>query len=80
LAKRYYECLVCGRRFPEGQGIVLYKAGTPLYFHSSRCAAKFLRLLLENLEDACAKPALQETVSALKAALEARRKRVEKRI
>ena len=78
MAKRYYECIVCGRRFPEGQGIVLYKAGIPLYFHSRKCATAFLRALLDNLEDSCAKPAIEETVREFKRALEARRERTKK--
>ncbi len=78
MAKRYYECIVCGRKFPEGQGIVLVKAGVALHFHSSRCAARFLKVLLENLEDSCAKPALEETIRVFKSALEARREKARK--
>lgn len=42
-----YTCVVCGRVFPEGQGIVIKTGGEAIAFHSSRCAAKFLRMLLD---------------------------------
>lgn len=46
---RKYRCIVCGRPFPRGQGIVLNFADEVLEFHSSRCFAKFARCLLERL-------------------------------
>jgi len=42
-----YRCIVCGRKFPEGQGIVIKYNDLVLSFHSSRCASKFLKRLLE---------------------------------
>ncbi len=65
LAKDYYECVVCGRKFPVGQGIVLSKGGYTLHFHSSKCASKFLKLLLERLDEGCASPALKEVLEEL---------------
>lgn len=44
-----YKCIVCGRPFPRGQGVVLNVAGITLAFHSNRCFAKFCRALLERL-------------------------------
>lgn len=42
-------CIVCGRKFPSGQGVVI-KIGNELFeFHSNRCFAKFARILLERL-------------------------------
>ena len=73
MPKEYYECLVCGRKFPRGQGIVLEKAGFTLAFHSNRCASKFLRLLLERVDDDCVRPALRELIDELRKALELRR-------
>ncbi len=78
MAKKYYECIVCGRKFPEGQGIVLEKAGVRLYFHSSKCAARFLRLLLERVDDSCIRPALKELVDELSRSLELRREKTRK--
>ncbi len=47
--KKKHKCIVCGRAFPEGQGIVLYYGGIELAFHSNRCASKFLRQLLDRV-------------------------------
>lgn len=44
-------CIVCGRTFPEGQGVAISRGGLRLEFHSSRCAAKFLRRLLTEADD-----------------------------
>ncbi len=48
MEKRRYRCIVCGRVFPRGQGIVIKHGNLELAFHSSRCASKFLRKILEN--------------------------------
>jgi len=42
-----FKCCICGKVFPEGQGIVIRLAGGVVAFHSSKCAARFLRLLLD---------------------------------
>ena len=76
--KHYYECIVCGRKFPQGQGIIIRKAGYELAFHSSRCAARFLKLLLERADDRCLSTAIKETIDELRKALEARRERTKK--
>ena len=47
-------CMVCGRAFPEGQGIILSRGEVYLSFHSSRCAAKFLRrLIMDSVDYEC---------------------------
>ncbi len=38
---------MCGRVFPEGQGIVIKIGDREITFHSSRCAAKFYRMLVD---------------------------------
>lgn len=43
-----HTCIVCGRVFPKGQGIVINHGGLTLCFHKSKCASKFLKHLLEN--------------------------------
>ncbi len=78
MARRYYECIVCGRKFPEGQGIILSRAGVVVHLHSSRCAAKFLRLLIERLDEGEARRAISELRDELARALEEKRKRVAK--
>lgn len=73
-----YTCLVCGRTFYEGQGVVIRRGGLELAFHSSRCAAKFLRLLVERSEQGCledsARRVARELEEALKRRQEERRK------
>ncbi len=49
--KRKYRCMMCGRVFSEGQGIVINYGGKILAFHSSRCASKFLRLMLDRVPE-----------------------------
>lgn len=44
---RRHTCVVCGRVFPEGQGVVIKAGDVDIAFHSSRCAAKFLRMLVD---------------------------------
>ncbi|MEB2836761.1 MAG: hypothetical protein GSR80_000712 [Desulfurococcales archaeon] len=78
MAKRYYTCIVCGRKFPEGQGIIIEKAGIVLHFHSRRCATKFLKLLLERLDDNTARKVLKELVNELEEARRAREERAKK--
>lgn len=48
MKRNKYKCIVCGRVFPQGQGIVIKTGNIILEFHSSRCASKFLRKLFEN--------------------------------
>jgi large subunit ribosomal protein L24e len=50
IAKKY-TCIVCGRVFPEGQGIVIRRAGVELAFHSKACLAKFFKLFIEKLDE-----------------------------
>jgi len=49
LVKAKYKCIICGRVFPKGQGIVINYGNFTIPFHSSRCAAKFLKRLLEEI-------------------------------
>jgi ribosomal protein L24E len=49
--ERRHKCIVCGRPFPEGQGIVLRISGEVLEFHSSKCFSKFARDLLTRLPE-----------------------------
>ena len=60
---RRYTCIVCGRSFPEGQGIRLDVAGELLYFHSNKCFSKFFRVVLEYSDDSCLRPAIREAIS-----------------
>lgn len=49
MGKIKHKCIVCGRTFPNGQGIIINYGDLELKFHSNRCASKFLRLLLERV-------------------------------
>lgn len=73
-----YRCVVCGRPFPGGQGIEVRKSGLALRFHSSRCASRFFRLLMERVEGECVARALREVLgeyeSRIKASEEASKK------
>lgn len=46
-----YTCVVCGRVFPEGQGIIIRRAGIELAFHSKACLAKFFRIFVERIDE-----------------------------
>jgi YHS domain-containing protein len=48
--KAKLECIVCGRKFPEGQGIKLTMKGEDYYFHSKACAYMFLKEAVYNVD------------------------------
>ncbi|MEO3994070.1 MAG: hypothetical protein QN229_07195 [Desulfurococcaceae archaeon TW002] len=43
-------CVVCGRKFSVGQGILISFGKSTYNFHSKTCALKFVKKILENLE------------------------------
>ena len=51
------ECIVCGRKFPIGQGIIINIGGKDYAFHRKTCAIKFLRRLIEELDENVVKSA-----------------------
>ncbi len=74
------KCVTCGRPFPRGQGVVLSKGGLTLTFHSSRCAYRFFKLLLDRIDERCFVDVAKGLASELERVLEERRARVQKRI
>jgi large subunit ribosomal protein L24e len=46
---RKYKCVVCGRSFPRGQGVIITIEDLTLEFHSNKCFSKFARELLKKL-------------------------------
>ncbi|HWQ17578.1 MAG TPA: hypothetical protein VNL13_07090 [Sulfolobales archaeon] len=46
-------CSVCGKVFPEGQGIYIKVRNREIFFHKKTCATKFLRELLPLLSQEC---------------------------
>lgn len=74
------ECIVCGRKFPRGQGIILVVAGKEYAFHSKRCAIKFLRRVLEEIDEGVLAKAFSNVARELAEELEELRERKAKRI
>ena len=79
LAKKL-KCVVCGRVFYEGQGVILNIAGKDIVLHSKSCALKFVKSLLEKIESSHLAPAVKETLKefeeALKRHVEATKKKI----
>jgi len=69
-----HSCIVCGRAFPEGQGIILRRANIELAFHSKSCLTKFFRLFIENLDEGSFKRAAKETIKSFEELRKARMK------
>ncbi len=79
MPKERLVCIVCGRKFPRGQGIVLIIGGKEYSFHSKACALKFVRRLLEEIGDAASSAAervAKEFAEELRAKEEARKKKI----
>ena len=79
MGKRF-KCIVCGRVFPEGQGIVVVKSGLELAFHSSRCVSKFFKRLLENAPDELLSRVLRDVYEEFMEEIRAREERRAKKI
>ena len=45
------KCIVCGKVFPDGQGIVLVRENLVLEFHSRRCMVRFFKRIFEEAPD-----------------------------
>ena len=73
-------CIVCGRFFHEGQGIVIRVRGGVLEFHSSRCAAKFFRRLVEENPEDCIVSTIRRLADEYNVVLREAGERVKKRI
>ncbi len=69
-----YTCITCGRKFPKGQGVVIELGKTVLTFHSTRCATKFFKLLIERVEN---KDIIERTARQLIRELSEQRKKIE---
>lgn len=78
--KNKYKCIACGRIFPKGQGIVIKYSKYTLAFHSSRCASKFLKLLLERVPEETLNRYIGKIIEELEERLELLRKARAKQI
>ncbi len=74
------ECIVCGRKFPRGQGITLVIGGKEYAFHSKRCALKFLRRVLEEIDEGILTKVFNNVAKEFAEELEELRKRKAKKI
>lgn len=72
--RRTYTCIVCGRKFPEGQGIIIRRAGLELAFHSKSCFVKFFKRLVESIDEKEFRRAAKEVEREFKKMLEMKTK------
>ncbi|AWR95029.1 hypothetical protein [Acidianus brierleyi] len=72
-------CLVCGKSFTEGQGIILTIADRKLEFHSKSCAYKFLKEVIMNSEKDCISSPLKDVYKKYSDLLD-KREKIEKKI
>ena len=75
-----YKCIVCGRKFPKGQGIVLVVGGKEYPFHSKTCAVKFFRRLIEEIDQHIIVDAFERVRKAFEEELREKASRTAKRI
>jgi len=75
-----HECIVCGRKFPEGQGILIDLGGTKLAFHSKSCALKFFKTLFLRVEYSLIRDYVNETIEEFRRKVSEERKRKAKKI
>ena len=75
-----HRCIVCGRKFPEGQGIVMKVGNVVLEFHSKRCAYKFLRELVERLDPSVVEPVAKGLKKEMEERLRIKEERSKKKI
>jgi hypothetical protein len=71
---------VCGRKFPEGQGVYVNIGDIRYIFHSKRCAIKFFKRFIEELDPSLAKGAAERVAKVfedeLKEKMEVKKKRI----
>ncbi len=62
MKRQRYECIVCGRVFPQGQGVVIVRSGLVLTFHSKACLTKFFKLFVERIDEKEFRKAAREVI------------------
>jgi len=75
-----YVCIVCGRKFPKGQGIILTVKGSVYPFHSKTCAVKFFKRLIEEIDPDTLLYAFEKVKEEFKEELKAKAERNVKKI
>lgn len=80
--KKIQRCIVCGKPFPFGQGLtIVVDERLQLNFHSTRCASKFLRRLIEdNVADNNLRKLVNQTARTFQEELEKKISSSQKRI
>ena len=78
--KEKLTCIVCGKKFPRGQGIVLNVGGKEYPFHSKACALKFLRRVLEELKPEEVSKAFEKVEGEFREELRLKEEKTRKRI
>ncbi len=75
-----YVCIVCGKKFPKGQGVVLVVKGRKYPFHSKGCAVRFFRRLIEELDPNALSDAFERVRKSFEDELRAKEERNVKKI
>ncbi len=75
-----YECIVCGKKFPKGQGVLISLYNVELAFHSKSCALKFFKALFSKVEYDLIRNYIEETVNEFREKIAEERKRKAKKI
>ncbi len=73
-------CIVCGRKFPKGQGIVLRVGGKDYPFHSKTCALKFLKRVIEEMDQDTIRKAFDSVEKEFREELRLRTEKTAKKI
>ena len=80
MAGNRMRCIVCGRPFYKGQGVVITVGNRRLEFHSKSCALKFLRSLIERIDPDELRRAVEETIEEFEESLKAMKEASSKKI
>ncbi|MCD6324162.1 MAG: hypothetical protein J7L55_03545 [Desulfurococcales archaeon] len=75
-----YECVVCGRKFPKGQGVTLVVGGKEFHFHSKSCAIKFIKRVIEEIDQGELLRAFERVEKEFREELELRAEKTAKKI
>jgi len=53
ISEKKYTCIVCGKKFSEGQGIIIKVRGIILTFHKKSCFVKFFKNYVDIVDPEC---------------------------
>ncbi|MDP8002850.1 MAG: hypothetical protein ACP5I6_01015 [Caldisphaera sp.] len=78
MVRQKYRCIVCGKEFTEGQGIVMQRGSIKLTFHSNKCASSFFKMLIERPEASCLESSIKDVIKDFEKKLEEKEKKNKK--